>query len=123
MSDRRATLELMSSYVVGSLIGGGFVLAGVLLTAIRDDRAREAERQARQVEKLEAAMREYLSALAAIAAETSDNPEQPKKSRIDRWLDRLAEKTSFDIVAHILMRLLRRAAYGRRPDELSDRLA
>jgi len=113
----------MSSYVVGSLIGGGFVLAGALVTALRDDRARHTERQARQAEKLAAAMREYLAALDAIAAETSDTPEQPKKSRVDRWLDRVARETSFDIVVHILIRVLRRAAYGRRNDELLDRLA
>lgn len=121
-SDRRATLRVMSSYVVGYLIGGGFVLAGALLAALRDDHARNAERQARQAERLEAAMREYLAALYAIAAETSDTPEQPKQSSIDRWLDSVARKTSFDIVLHIVIRLLRRAAYGRRHDELGDRM-
>lgn len=112
----------MSGYVVGSLIGGGFVLAGVLVTAIRDDRARKSERQAERTAKLENAMREYLAALDAIALEGMDTPPAPAPSRTDKALDWLAKQTSLDTVAHILVRVLRRAAYGRRRDDLVDRM-
>ncbi len=50
-------------------------------------------------------------------------PPPPERSRIDDMLDRVAEGTSFDIVVHIFVRVLRRAAYGRRPDDLVDGLA
>ena len=113
----------MSSYVVGSVVGGGFVLAGVLLTTIRDVFARRAERRSASAARLEAAMREYLAALDALAYEVSDTPVPPKQNQLDRILDLAAERTGFDIVVHILVRILLRIAYGRRHNELVDRLA
>jgi hypothetical protein len=123
MSGRRATLGEMSSYVVGSLVGGGFVLLGVTVTALRDVHVRRSERRAADAARLMAAMREYLAALDALAWEVSDMPNPPKPGRIDRWLDDVAERTGFDVMVHIFVRMLRRTAYGSRPDQLVDRLA
>jgi hypothetical protein len=113
----------MSSYVEGAFIGGGFVLAGVLVTTVRDAITRKAEHRAVFAARLEGAMREYLAVLDALASEVSDMPAVPKQTALDRWLDRVAERTSFDIITHIVLRVLRRAVYGKRPDELVDRMA
>lgn len=113
----------MSSYIVGSLLGGGFVIVGVTITALRDVFVRRGERRATDAARLMGAMREYLAALDVLAWEVSDMPTAPKHSRVDRWLDLIAERTSFDVIIHIVVRILRRMTYGPRPDQLLDRLA
>lgn len=74
----------MSGYVIGSLIGAGAVMLGALLTAQRQKRTREAEREAAQRAELKNALREYLAALDALTNELADHPRQPKPTRLDR---------------------------------------
>jgi len=112
----------MSSYLIGSLVGGGFVLAGSLLTMVRESRVRKAEHRAARRAELKSAMREYLAALDAVAIEIADSPATPRPTRVDAFLDWLADRTGFSVILFILIRLLRRATHGGRHDELSDRL-
>lgn len=58
-------------------------------------------------------MHECLAALDAIAIESEDAPGTPNITRVDRWLDRTSQRLGLDIFAHILVLILRRAAYGR----------
>jgi hypothetical protein len=120
----RATRDplIVSSYVVGSFIGGGFVLVGAALAMVRETFTRKAERRLAHATELGNAMREYLAALDAIAIESEDMPEQPAITRIDRWLDRQSRRFGLDVLVHIIVRILRRTAYGRRHDELFDRV-
>jgi len=55
----------MSSYIVGAIIGAGAVLAGVLITIIRDGRIRKEDRLAANRRELQQAMQEYMAALDA----------------------------------------------------------
>jgi hypothetical protein len=112
----------MSAYVVGSLIGGGFVLAGAAITAAREAAVRRSVRRDAQAVQLAAAMRELLAALDAFAIELEDEPTPPKRRRTNRALDWIAQRSSLDILVHILVRASRRLAYGRRREELVDRL-
>lgn len=112
----------MSSYVVGSLIGGGFVLLGGALTLVRESVVRNAERRAAHAAKLEAAMREYLAVLDLIAIETESAPGPVKQTRVDRWLERKAAGTAVDFYGTLMARILHRVAYGQRLNQIGDRL-
>jgi len=112
----------MSGYVIGSLIGAGAVLLGALLTAQRQKRTREAEREAAQRAELKNALREYLAALDALTNELADHPRQPKPTRLDRALDRAASRAGLPVIGFLILRLVHRAVYGQRHHVLSDRI-
>ncbi len=63
-----------------------------------------------------------MAALDASILEVEDFPVPPRVSAMDRWFDKQVEGTVFDVVRHIIVRVLKRAVYGRRHDDLSDRL-
>ena len=66
----------------------------------------------------------YLTAIDAMTAEASgDLPPKAQPSWVDPWLMKFAKLTSLDFVVFILNRLLQRAIYGNRHNQLIDRLA
>jgi hypothetical protein len=110
--------------VIGAGIGAGATVLGLTLSGRRDDRIRREERQSSRRAELEQAMWRYLAAIDALTAEASDEPPpQAQPMRIDPWLIRFAKATSLDFVGFILGRLLQRAIYGNRHNQLIDRLA
>jgi hypothetical protein len=113
----------MSSYIAGSLIGAAAVLAGVLITAVRDGRIRKAERAERRRAELHQAMYEYLAALDGVTYDLTSEPAAPRRTAFDEMMDRAVEKAGFELALHLFIRLLRRAVYGRRQYEVVDRLA
>jgi hypothetical protein len=111
-------------YIIGPFIGAGATVVGVTLTSRRDDRIRREERQASRRTQLEQAMWRYLAAIDALTVEaTGELPPQPQPLRIDPWLMKFAKLTSLDFVGFIVSRLLARAIYGNRHNQLTDRLA
>ncbi len=113
----------MSSYILGSLIGAFAVLAGVLITGIRDGRVRKAERAERRRTELHQAMYEYLAALDGVTYDLTSEPATPRRTVFDAMMDRAVEKAGLELALHIVVRLLRRLVYGRRQYEIVDRLA
>jgi len=113
----------MSSYIAGSLIGAAAVLAGVLLTGVREGRIRKGERSTARRAELQQAMHEYLAALDVISYDLTTEPVMPRRTVFDEMMDRAVEKAGLAFALHLIIRLLRRAVYGRRQYELVDRLA
>lgn len=111
-------------YIIGGVIGVGASALGYGLSSRRDDRIRAEERKAARHAELKQAMRGYLAAVDALTAEMpEDVPPKPPPSRFDSWLLKFANASSLDFVAFIIGRLLQRAMYGNRPNQLLDRLA
>ncbi|MHB8234999.1 MAG: hypothetical protein ACYDHT_10140, partial [Solirubrobacteraceae bacterium] len=94
------------------------------LTSRRDDRIRREERESSRRTQLEQAMSRYLAAIDALTAEeTRERPPRAQPLRIDPWLIKFAKLTSLDFIGFIVARLLGRAIYGHRRDQLIDRFA
>lgn len=111
-------------YIIGPVIGAGATVLGVTLTSRRDDRIRREERESSRRAQLEQAMWRYLAAIDALTVEAKDElPPQAQPLRIDPWLMKFAKLTSLDFIGFILSRLLQRAIYGNRHNQLTDRLA
>jgi hypothetical protein len=118
----------MSSYVVGALIGGGTTVLGFALSAVREGRIRkEASREASRAE-LKLAMREYLASLDQIVRERVFYPADVDHMPVwVRWterlpLERVLRGSVIEYAAIIILRMIQRAAYGPRLDEVTDRL-
>jgi hypothetical protein len=110
--------------VIGAGIGAGATVLGVTLTSRRDDRIRREERESSRRAQLEQAMWRYLAAIDALTAEAKGElPPQAQPLRIDPWLMKFAKLTSLDFIGFIISRLLQRAIYGNRHNQLTDRLA
>jgi hypothetical protein len=112
----------MSSYIVGAIIGAGAVLAGVLITIIRDGRIRKEDRLAANRRELQQAMQEYMAALDAAILEADDFPAPLRQTAVDQWFAKEVRGTLIESFLHLIYRLLKRAVYGHRLDDLSDRL-
>lgn len=109
--------------IIGAGIGVGSTTLAGWLASRRDDRIRREERTDARHSELGLAMRNYLAAIAAIAAELPNDRPPLQPSAIDPWLDKLAKLTGLDFIAYIVGRLLQRAMFGKRPEQLGDRLA
>jgi hypothetical protein len=111
-------------YIIGPVIGAGATVLGVTLTSRRDDRIRCEGRESSRRAQLEQAMWRYLAAIDALTVEaTGELPPQAQPLRIDPWLMKFAKLTGLDFIGFILSRLLQRAIYGNRHNQLADRLA
>ncbi len=111
-------------YIIGPLIGAGATVLGVTLSGRRDDRIRREERESSHRARLEQAMWRYLASIDAVTAEaTGEIPPKVSASRLDPWLMKFAKVTSLDFLGFIISRLLTRAIYGNRHNQLTDRLA
>jgi hypothetical protein len=117
----------VSSYIEGTLIGALIVAVTTvlvfMLTGRREKRIRAEERALADKGELQQAMREYLAAVDAAVLEAEREFPPPRMSRADRWIERTLDGTSMEFLALIIVRLLQRAMYGRRPGEVTDRLA
>lgn len=112
----------MSAYVTGAAISATSAALGYGANALRERGARrEAARAARSTE-LHQAMREYMAALDAVMLEAEDFPAPVHQSALDRWFERKVEGTIIDYIGYMFVRLLKRLVFGRRHDDLSDRL-
>jgi len=112
----------MSAYVAGAAISATSAALGYGANALRERGARkEAAKTARSTE-LHQAVREYMAALDAVMLEAEDFPVPPRVTKIDRWVEKEVRGTVFELFGHIVVRLLKRLVYGRRHDDLSDRL-
>jgi hypothetical protein len=112
----------MSSYVAGALIAAASAALGYGASVLRDRAVRrEAARAANRAE-LYRAMREYGAALDAAILEAADLPINPRMNALDRWFERQVRATVVEFVGHIVVRLLKRAVYGHRHEDISDRL-
>jgi hypothetical protein len=109
--------------IIGASIGVGSTTFAGWLASRRDDRIRREERTDARHSEVGLAMRNYLAAIAAIAAELPNDRPPLQPSAIDPWLDKLAKLTGLDFIAYIVGRLLQRAMFGKRPEQLGDRLA
>lgn len=111
-------------YIIGPVIGVGATVLGVTIAGKRDDRIRGEERESSRRAQLEQAMWRYLAAIDALTVEaTGELPPQAQPMRIDPWVMKVAKATSLDFIGYIVSRLLQRAMYGNRHNQLTDRLA
>jgi len=111
-------------YIIGPVIGAGATVLGVTLSSRRDDRLRREERESSRQAQLEQAMWRYLAAIDALTVEaTGELPPKAEPTRLDPWLMKFAKLTSLDFVGFVISRLLQRAIYGSRHNQLIDRLA
>jgi hypothetical protein len=67
--------------------------------------------------------RATLAALDVLALEIDQQPAPPIPNRFDKLLLRLGAAMGLDLMADVVAKLLHRASYGRRVDELTDRLS
>jgi hypothetical protein len=112
----------MSGYIGGAIISAASAILGYTANMLQQRHNRKTERDIAYQTELQRAMREYLAALDALTLEASDHPVKPRPTRIELWLERVIKGTVFEFVGHILVRLVQRAVYGRRLNDLSDRL-
>jgi hypothetical protein len=108
---------------IGALIVAATTVLVFVLTGRRERRIRAEERAATDRGELQRAMREYLAATDAVVLEAEREFPRPRLTRADRWLEKSLKGTSLEFLALIVVRLLQRAMYGRRPGEVTDRLA
>jgi hypothetical protein len=113
----------MSPYVIGGLIGAAGTLLVWGLSALRDHFIEKQRRREYDRTVLKGALVEYLAALDALTLELMDQPPPPVPTVIDRSFDRLVDKLGLAWTLTVIVRILRRVAYGNRPYELTDRLA
>jgi hypothetical protein len=119
-----ASARVGLGYIIGPVVGAGATALGVTLTSRRDDQIRREERESSRWAQLEQAMWRYLAPIDALTVEAKGElPPQAQPLRIDPWLMKFAKLTSLDFIGFILSRLLERAIYGNRHNQLTDRLA
>lgn len=112
----------MSPYIVGVVIGVGGTLLIWLLTTWREHLAERQRRRDYDRLVLKGALADYLAALDAAALEMMDQPVPPVLNVVDRAIDLLIKKLGLEWVVMVVVRVLRRIAYGRRLGELTDRM-
>jgi hypothetical protein len=112
----------VSAYVTGAAISATSAALGYGANALRERGARKEAAKAARSAELRQAMREYLAALDASILEAEDFPVPPRVTKIDRWVEKEVRGTVVEFFGHIVVRLLKRVVYGRRHNDLSDRL-
>ena len=112
----------MSAYVTGAAISASSAAIGYGANALRERGARKETTRAARSTELHQVLREYMAALDASVMEVEDFPMPPKVTALDRWVESRLRGTLLDLARHLIVRLLKRLVYGRRHDDLSDRL-
>ncbi|MGD0455772.1 MAG: hypothetical protein ABSB69_19480 [Solirubrobacteraceae bacterium] len=112
----------MSSYVTGAAVSATSIALGYGANALRERGSRREAAKAARSTELHQALREYMAALDAVMLEVEDFPAPLRENALDRWVERRLEGTPVDVFGHLFGRWVKRRAYGRRHDDLSDRL-
>jgi hypothetical protein len=126
------TVDAVSPYIAGGLIGALSALLVWSLTTVRDHQTEKKRQHEFNRTALRAALANYLAALDSLMSEELARPPEPPLTAVERTVFSFLNRMGLDAVLiwlglgtffNWIDRVFRWIGYGRRPEELHDRMA